>query len=145
MNSPVSWMRIVRLAICLGYWVLLSVLLLVPDPAALVAIPEVPAFLWGDVGLHFAAFAVLAVLTCAARWPQPPGGILVLLLLAYGLATELLQGLVPCRTVAIEDCMGNLLGVLVAPAVYRLAQRAVQPGLDPAVRKTAREDRPEVL
>lgn len=84
-------MRIVRLGICLGYWALLSALLLVPDPAAVVPIPEVPVFLWGDVGLHFAAFAILAVLTYAARWPQPPGGLLVVLLLAYGMATELLQ------------------------------------------------------
>ncbi len=135
-------MRIVRLVICLGYWALLSVLLLVPDPAAIVPIPEVPAFLWSDVGLHFGAFAVLAVLTYAARWPQPPGGLLVVLLLAYALATELLQSLVPCRTVAIEDCAGNLLGILVATAVYRLVQRAVQRRCDPAARKAAGEPNP---
>ncbi|MDD4918991.1 MAG: VanZ family protein [candidate division Zixibacteria bacterium] len=135
-------MRIVRLVICLGYWALLSVLLLVPDPAAVVPLPEVPAFLWGDVGLHFGAFAVLALLTYAARWPQPPGGLLVVLLLAYGTATELLQSLVPCRAVAIEDCVGNLLGILIATGVYRLAQRAVQRLSNPAARKATGNPNP---
>lgn len=135
-------MRIVRLVICLGYWALLTVLLLVPDPAAVVPLPQVPTFLWSDVGLHFAAFALLAVLTYAARWPQPPGRILVALLLAYGMATELLQALVPLRTVAIEDCVGNLLGILIATGVYRLVQRAVQRRCDPAARKAAGEPNP---
>jgi len=135
-------MRIVRLGICLGYWVLLSVLLLVPDPAAVVPLPEVPAFLWSDVALHFAAFALLAVLTYAARWPQRPGGLLVILLLAYGMGTELLQAMVPLRTVAIEDCAGNLLGILVATGVYRLAQRAVQRLSNPAARKATGNPNP---
>ena len=135
-------MRIVRLGICLGYWALLSVLLLVPDPAAVVPLPEVPAFLWSDVALHFAAFALLAVLTYAARWPQPPGWPLTVVLLGYSIATESLQALVPQRTAALKDYVGNVFGIVVGAALYRLVHRAVRPHCDAAVRKATGNPNP---
>jgi VanZ family protein len=116
-------MRTVRLVICLAYWALLTLLLLTPNPAAVVGLKEIPSFPW----VHFAAFALLAVLTCAVRWPQPPGWYLVVLLLGYGIATESLQALVPHRTVAMKDYLGNILGILVATALYRLVHATMQP------------------
>jgi len=113
-------MRIVRLVICLGYWALLTLLLLTPNPAAIVGLRKIPTFPWGDTGLHFAAFAVLGVLVHAARWPQPPARFLTALLLGYGIAAESLQAFVPSRTVEMKDYAGNILGILVATALYRL-------------------------
>ena len=43
------FMRIVVLLACICYWLFLTVLLLVPNPAALVGLHEVPIFPWGSL------------------------------------------------------------------------------------------------
>jgi len=135
-------MRIVRLVICLAYWALLTLLLLTPNPAAIVGLRKIPTFPWGDTGLHFAAFAVLAVLVHAVRWPQPPRRLITALLLAYAVVVESLQALVPFRTPAVDDYAESILGVLVATALCRLVHRAVQPCCDAPVRKAAGKPKP---
>ncbi len=92
-------MRIVRLLICLGYWALLTVLLLAPNPAAVVGLRKVPTFPWGDMGMHFTAFAILTLIVNAARWPRCPGRFIVVLLLVYGIAAESLQAFISPRAV----------------------------------------------
>jgi hypothetical protein len=118
-------MRIIRLLICSGYWALLTVLLVLPDPSAVVGFRKVPTFPWGDMGIHFAAFAILAVMIHVARWPQIPGRLIVVVLLVYGIATELLQALIPRRAVEAADCVENILGIVVGTGHYRFVQGAM--------------------
>jgi VanZ family protein len=107
----------------LAYAVLLTVLLLTPNPAAVVGLQRIPTFPWGDIGIHFTAFTVLSVLLHAARWPRRPGWALVLLLVAYGVTTESLQAFVPHRSVEFLDYTENILGVVAGSSFYWLAWR----------------------
>ena len=109
-------MRILRYLICAAYWVFLTVLLLVPDPAAVVGMKRVPVFPWGDIGIHFTAFTILTLLVHASRWPKRPGWIVVVLL-AYGIATESLQYFVPPRAVELKNYTENIIGVLVGSGI----------------------------
>ena len=67
-------MRIAVLVACVCYWFLLTVLLLVPNPAALVGLHAVPIFPWGKFGIHLIAFTGLGFLANATRWPNVPAG-----------------------------------------------------------------------
>ena len=118
-------MRALRLVLCLAYWAFLTVLLLVPDPAAVVGLKRVPMFPWGDIGTHFTAFTILALLVHASRWPKCPGWP-VSVLLAYAIATESLQAIVPPRTVEIKDYIENVLGVVVGSAIFWTAWKLRQ-------------------
>ena len=121
-----SIVRNVRLVVCLGYWAVLTALLLSPHPAELIGVRNVPMFPWGDLGIHFTAFLILTLMVHATRWPRPPRWLLVLLLLGYGTAAELLQALVPPRTVEFKDFAENVLGIAIATALYWLLQNVVQ-------------------
>jgi len=56
--------------LCIAYWIILTVLLLVPNPAALVGLKAVPIFPWGKFGIHLSFFTVLGVLANFSRWPK---------------------------------------------------------------------------
>jgi len=58
-------MRILFLLACICYWPLLTVLLLVPNPAELVGLDAVPVFPWGKFGVHLIAFTGLGFLANA--------------------------------------------------------------------------------
>ena len=118
--------RIIYLLACLAYWALLSVLLLASDPAAVVGLRNFPTFPWGDAGIHFTAFAILAVLVHAAPWRQPPRWLVVAFLLGYGIATESLQALVARRSVEVRDYVEDVLGVLVGTAIAWAVLRRIQ-------------------
>ena len=120
----VSAVRTLRLVLCGFYWLALTVLLLVPDPAGVLRMRRIPVFPWGDVGIHFTAFTVLTLLVCAVRWPKPIGW-LVFLLLAYAVATESLQALVPPRAVELKDYAENILGIAVGSGLYCCLRRAM--------------------
>lgn len=127
-------MRIVRLLACFAYWVFLTVLLLVADPAAIVGLRRIPVFPWGDHGIHFAAFTVLSILTHGTRWPQRPSWLVIVLLLGYGMTAESLQAFVPPRTVELLDYVANGLGVMAGSGLYwffqgMMAQRRTQANL----------------
>ncbi len=115
---------IVRLA-CFGYWMLLTVLLLVPDPAALVGLRRVPTFPWGKFGVHLSFFVVLSVLVCSVWWSKPLRWPMIGLLAIYGITTESLQLLVPHRTARVMDGIENLLGIAIGVGVYLLAQSLI--------------------
>ena len=119
-------MRTVLLFVCLAYWVFLTALLLVPDPAALVGLHRVPTFPWGDIGIHFTAFTILTVMVHTTRWPQRPGWVVMALLVLYAMATESLQAFVPPRTVELLDYTENILGVVAGSGVYWLAGRVAR-------------------
>ena len=110
-------MRIVRLLMCGSYWLFLTVLLLVPNPAAVVGLRKVPTFPWGDIGIHFTAFTILALVVHFSRWPKSFGWTIVVLL-AYGIATESLQYFVPPRCVELKDYIENILGIAFGSGVF---------------------------
>lgn len=97
------------------YGALLTMLLAVPRPWALLGIDRPPG-MGGARGVHFVFFAVLAVLFCASRWPMRLPAAIVSLT-AYALTVELLQAIVPGRTVEVADLGENLLGLLVGSAL----------------------------
>lgn len=118
-------MRLLAVLGCAGYWILLTALLLAPNPADVVGLREVPAFPWGDFGIHFTALMILSVLAHATRWPKRPAWLLLAILLIYAVATESLQALVPPRTVELKDYVENILGVLAGTGCYWLAVRVL--------------------
>ena len=116
-----SMVRVLRVA-CIGYWAAVTVLLLVPDPLALLALQENPWPLSSDRGIHFSLFLALTLLVDMCRWAIPPRWVFALLVV-YATATEFLQALVPPRTVDPVDLLENLLGVAVGTAIYWVIQR----------------------
>jgi hypothetical protein len=99
-----------RLA-CAVYCLLLTVLLLVPDPFGLLRI-ERSAGPSGS-GVHFLLFAVLGGLVLASRLPLPHL-LVTLILVGYAVTSELLQSFFPPRTVEMKDIAENILGLGVA-------------------------------
>ena len=116
-------MRIVTRLACIWYWLLLTVLLLVPNPAALVGLSAVPIFPWGKFGIHLGFFTVLGLLVNATRWPKRPWWPLLVLLIIYGLTTETLQLFVPHRTARVMDAIENILGIALGTGIYWLVLR----------------------
>ncbi|HID77955.1 MAG TPA: hypothetical protein EYP56_18410 [Planctomycetaceae bacterium] len=118
-------MRIIH-TVCAAYWALLTVLLLVPDPAALVGL-DWPGRAGGGRGVHFVLFLALGGLLVLGRWPVRAGWLVAAAAL-YGLATEALQWLVPQRSVELLDAAENLLGLLagtlIALGALRLGGRS---------------------
>lgn len=88
-------MRLITFLACFGYWLLLTTLLLVPNPAAVVGLHAVPTFPWGKFGVHLIAFTNLGVLAHATRWPKRISWTMIVFLVVYGITTESLQLLVP--------------------------------------------------
>lgn len=113
-------MRLLRLA-CAAYWLMLTVLLLVPNPRALLGLPHV-AGPYTQRGVHFAFFAVLGLIVTASRIPLRRTT-LAAVLVAYAVATETLQALVPARTVEIPDYLENLVGLAVGAGIWLVAQK----------------------
>jgi len=124
-------MRLPILLACICYWLLLTVLLLVPNPAALLGLHSVPVFPWGKFGIHLGFFTVLGFLANATRWPKLPSWPLIVFLVVYGITTESLQLFVPHRTARVMDGIENILGIAVGSAIYWLLLRLVRPSLMP--------------
>lgn len=92
--------------------------------------PPLPSVAGADKGLHFVAYAGLAVLCARAfrrRWPGlSPWGVGNLSLLAaafYGLTDELHQAFVPGRTADPADWLADSLGAAAGTLAYLLAVR----------------------
>ena len=116
--------------VSVAYWLLLTVLLLAPDPLALFGITRVPGPPGGRME-HLLLFGVLAFLVCASR-PPLRWGPLAGLLVGYALLTETLQVLVPTRTVELLDYAENLLGLAAGWWLWGLIQtRFVRPTSTP--------------
>jgi VanZ family protein len=120
-------MRFVARMACFAYWILLTTLLLTPNPAALMGLHKVPILPWGKFGIHLTAFTILSILVHASRWPKRPHWPMLFLLMLYGIATESLQILVPPRTSRVMDGVENCLGILAGAAIYWLLLQLVQP------------------
>ncbi len=113
-------MRLLRW-IMLGYWALLSVLLLVPDPWALLGFAR-PLGPSSGYGTHLMAFLILGILVGWCRFPSSSTA-RAALLLGYAVVVELAQGLVPQRTVQLEDLAENLAGLALGVAICWGARR----------------------
>jgi VanZ family protein len=112
--------RMMRI-VCLAYVVLLSLLLLSPNPARVIGLSgEMPALLRTLMPYaHLLSFSVLAVAMLLAHWPLPRWSI-VLLLGIYGGATEIIQGFIPPRTPEWMDWIQDLGGLAVGVAICSL-------------------------
>jgi hypothetical protein len=116
--------RMVRSFVCAMYMSLLTMLLLSPNPAAVVGLTSIPSVPGGDVTMHLGSFAVLTILVHSMRWPKPIHWSPVAILLIYAAATESLQALVPPRTVELKDFVANVCGIAAGSLVYWSIQRA---------------------
>ncbi len=99
---------------------MVTTLLLVPNPVALVGLRQMPLPGYSLLA-HFGSFVLISVLTLASRVPVSFPATLALLV-SYGAAMELLQGLVPRRTVEFRDFVANTLGIAVGAAAYAAAE-----------------------
>jgi hypothetical protein len=120
-----------RLA-CLAYVILLTALLLVPDPARFVGLSRRPEFPWGSFGIHWIALAILSALVMGSFWPRRISWLLVAGLVVNGTLGEVLQHFVPpdrvthnMRHVRWEDWTQNMLGVATGVLVYWLFWRRI--------------------
>jgi VanZ family protein len=141
-------MILIRLAL-VGYALVLSFLLLAPEPLKLLGLSS-PRGGSSLRMVHFFLFAVLGFLVFASRWPARRG-LMIGLLVAYALVTETLQGVIPNRTVELLDYLENLLGLAAGGAAWWLLLaggaagangRVVEPKPCGAEDPTKEEDRP---
>lgn len=123
-DAPVKFPSRTRLwivrALCLGSWAMVTTLLLVPDPSGLVGLREGRLSGYSTIA-HIGCFFVLSTLTLASGLPFSMPATLALLV-SYGGVVELLQGLVPRRTVSFSDFIANTLGIAVGAAAYAAAE-----------------------
>jgi hypothetical protein len=124
-------MRFVGRIICFCYWPLLTVLLLVSNPAKLAGLRAVPIFPWGKFGVHLIAFTILGFLSQVTRWPKRLCWSLIGFLCVYGITTESLQLLVPHRTARVMDGVENILGIAVGSGIYWIVQRLMSASVEP--------------
>ncbi len=96
-----------------------TTLLLVPNPGVLVGMRQAPLARYALLA-HVGSFFLLSVLTLSSRLPLSVPATLAGLLF-YGAAVELLQGLVPRRTVSFADFLANALGIAMGAAAYAAA------------------------
>ena len=121
-------MRIIVRGACFGYWALLSLALLHPDPWSLLGgrrmHVETP-----DQGVHFVLFSGLALLYQAGRFGLSRRAAAALLV-GFAVAIESLQYFTPPRSVELRDYAENLLGLacgaLIGAGVARMWRSAAE-------------------
>jgi VanZ family protein len=101
------------------YWTALTVLLLAPDPWALLGLRP-PPIEGTSSGVHFACFLLLGAMAQSSRFAGRPAvwaGVLV----AYAVVAELGQGPIPTRSVQWQDLVANLTGLACGALIARTA------------------------
>jgi hypothetical protein len=116
------YVRVVRWA-CVAFWLFLTLLLLSPDPRALLGLERLADRLPNPKVAHVVCFTLLAMLVHASRFPLRRG-LLVGMLVAYAASTEGLQYFVPNRTAALADVALNLSGLALGTVLWRAAGQA---------------------
>lgn len=124
-GSEGAVVNIIRiLNIC--YWILLTALLVIPDPrraAANVTLLAGVASLLGPVA-HLLGTAGLTALALMARWPLSRRALFILLV-GYALVTELVQAFLPTRTPELLDVVQNLVGIGLGYGAFLLGLAAL--------------------
>lgn len=124
--------------LCASYWVLLTLVLLARNPLNWFSSPAVHrGYDQFEPAAHFVCFAVLGLLVFATRLPLGRAWLIVLLV-GYSVATELLQDLVPGRTPELRDFVQDIAGLAAGAALYfasvygwrRLMPETTQPAED---------------
>jgi VanZ family protein len=117
------------LTLAAAYAGVLAVLLWTSDPFCLAGSGQGVLRHWYRTYLepvaHLVAFVPLGCLLVAGRWPMRRR-IVLGALVAYALASELLQGLVPQRTVQWADTVQNVSGLLLGAALAVAARYTTQ-------------------
>lgn len=102
----------------IGFWLPLAVctyLALMPNPQDVVGGVS-------DVLLHASAFSYLTAALWFAHFGKLEWRPVAGWMLAYGVALELTQGLLPDRSAEIKDLAVDFVGILIGCAVYLAAQ-----------------------
>jgi hypothetical protein len=102
-----------------AYWMLLTILLLSPDPRAVLGLGRV-RHLPSDEVAHLTCFTLLALLAHACRLPVRRTTLLAALAV-YGIAAEATQHFVPNRKVELIDFTLNLSGMALGTCVWLAA------------------------
>ena len=102
-----------------GALVSITILALLPNEAVVL-----PVTLW-DKLTHSVAFCVLFVLAVLA-WPKRPLWLPLLVLLAYGVGLELVQGLVGYRCASLQDVVADSIGLLAGLSLLTLARKGLR-------------------
>ena len=118
--------RMVRWCVCTIYLSLLTMILLSPNPAAVIGLKNIPSVPGGDATMHLGSFTLLTILVHSMRWPKPLHWSWVYLLLGYAAAIESLQAFVPPRSVEFQDFVANVFGIAAGSAIYWALQRTFQ-------------------
>jgi len=122
---------VIRITLCVGYWLILTALLLASNPAAVVGLRRVPQLPWGEFGIHLVALTLLTILVHMVGWPKRLNWWLVGVLLFYAIAAEALQVFVPSRCVELIDFAQNVGGVVIGSAIYAAIRSMAQPHVRP--------------
>ena len=112
-------MLIIR-CISASYWLLLTTLLLLPDPLGMLGLRKAP-LVGSGACIHFIFFALLAALVLASRSGLPRVA-LASLLIGYATVTELLQSSVGRHTSA-TDLLANLLGLAAGTWIWSVLEK----------------------
>jgi len=120
-------MQSVMRGVCIAYAVFLTMLLLSRDPTVVIGCHGcLPALLQRLLPIaHLLSFAVLAALMLAVRWPMPRWT-LVVVMVVYGGATEIVQGFVPPRTPEWNDWFQDMAGIVVGSLACWAAAVAIE-------------------
>ncbi|MEO5596277.1 MAG: VanZ family protein [Lysobacteraceae bacterium] len=100
-----------------GWLALWAVMLLLVVVLSLVIVPPLPEVTHGDKYGHALAYASLAAMAVQLFSGRPTLIRIGLLLIAYGVAMEFLQGFTPNRTPDPLDALANSVGVLIGMSV----------------------------
>src|SRR5687767_7406871 len=109
--------------LCVAYWLLLTLLLWSRDPLGWFDNSSVET-LHDRVEpiAHFLSFGLLTLIALSTPW-RVSRGRLLMILAGYSAVTELVQGLVPGRSMDGLDLLQDFCGILAGSAVFALCQR----------------------
>lgn len=135
-TSTDHWITALARVAAAVYLLVLTLALLLQNPFKMMAGGEEQARDWFQAYLsplaHFLCFLPLGFLFFAARWRLSKIQLL-LLLLVYAIATEILQGWIPNRTPELIDAIQDFAGLAAGVALYKFAAWArLLPSAQPA-------------
>ena len=109
--------------LCVAYWLLLTLLLWSRDPLGWFDNSSVDAVHDRlEPVAHFLSFGLLTLIVLSTPW-RVSRGRLLMILAGYSAVTELVQALVPGRSMDGLDLLQDFSGILAGSALFALCQR----------------------